>query len=52
MTYQLKSLLQDQPQDDLGYHVESNIDETSSDSTASTVPGLIKHSCKIFTNNM
>ena len=48
MTCHLKSLLQEQPEDDLGYHVESNIDQTSHDLAASTVPGLIKRFCKIF----
>ena len=48
MTYLLKSLLQEQHQDDVEYHVESNVDQTSHDLAASTVPGLMKRFCKIF----
>ena len=48
----LKSLLQEQRQDDLGYHAESNIDQTPHDLVASTVSGLIKCSCKTFHNKL
>ena len=52
MTCQLKLLLQDQPEDDLGYRVESNIDQMLHDSVFFTVEtGLNKPSCKIFPNN-
>ena len=51
MTCHLKSLLQDQPQADLGYCAKSNVDQTSHDSPPSIVPGLIEHFCKIFNNN-